>query len=332
MSGALLHVESARGDDERAQRMAEEIRRGLAVRPRSLPSKYFYDDRGSRLFEDITRLPEYYLTRTEEALLAAIAGEVIARVRPTELVELGSGAGRKIRLLLAAMARAGLLERCVMLDINQRFLSESTHALARDFPGLAVHGVVGDFLGDLDLLGPGGGRLAVFFASTIGNIHPREVPPFLARVAGHLAPGDAFLVGVDLVKDPARLEAAYNDAAGVTAEFNRNILRVMNERLGADFDPDAFEHVAFFDRERSWIEMRLRSLKLQRVRVPAARLDLAFEAGEEIRTEISCKYTRESFTALLPGTGLAMDRWYTDPENLFALALLGRRDDDGRPR
>ena len=333
MSGALFHVESARGDDERAQRMADEIRRGLAARPRSLPSKYFYDDRGSRLFEDITRLPEYYLTRTEEAVLAAIAGDVIARVRPTELVELGSGAGRKIRLLLGAMARAGLLERCVMLDINERFLSESTHALARDFPGLAVHGVVGDFLGDLEMLGDGGRRLAAFFASTVGNIHPREVPPFLSRVAGQLAPGDAFLVGVDLVKDVARLEAAYNDAAGVTAEFNRNILRVMNERLGADFDPDAFGHVAFFDRGSSWIEMRLRSLKLQRVRIPAARLDLAFEAGEEIRTEISCKYTRESFTALLPGTGLALDRWYTDPENLFALALLGRgRDDGGTPR
>ncbi|HXY69550.1 MAG TPA: L-histidine N(alpha)-methyltransferase [Gemmatimonadales bacterium] len=331
MSGALFRVETARGDDERAARMAEEIRRGLTARPRRLPSTYFYDDRGSRLFEDITRLPEYYLTRTEEALLAAIAGEVVARVRPVELVELGSGAGRKIRLLLAAMARAGLLERCVLMDINARFLKESTHALARDFPGLAVHGVVGDFLGDLDLLGPGGGRLAAFFASTIGNLHPDEVPPFLGRVAEHLAPDDAFLVGVDLVKDVARLEAAYNDAAGVTAEFNKNILRVLNERLGADFDPEAFAHVAFWDPARSWIEMRLRSLKLQRVRIPAAHLDLAFEAGEEIRTEISCKYTRESFAALLAGTGLVLDRWYTDPERLFALALLGRAG-EGRTR
>jgi len=333
MPGALYHVESARGDDERAQRMAEEIRRGLSARPRSLPSKYFYDDRGSRLFEAITRLPEYYLTRTEERLLAGVAGDIVARVRPVELVELGSGAGRKIRLLLAAMARASLLERCVLLDINERFLAAATEALARDFPGLAVKGVVDDFLDDLDLLGGagGGGRLAAFFASTIGNLHPDEVPAFLSRVAAHLAPGDAFLVGVDLVKDVARLEAAYNDAAGVTAEFNRNILRVMNERLGADFDPDAFEHVAFYDRRKAWIEMRLRSRKLQRVRIPAARLDLVFEAGEEIRTEISCKYTRETFGGLLPGTGLALDRWYTDPENLFALALLGR-ENDARPR
>ena len=335
MPGVRYQVEAARGDDEQTARMADEVRRGLLAHPRSLPSKYFYDDRGSRLFEDITRLPEYYLTRTEEALLASIADEVVARVRPAELVELGSGAGRKIRTLLGAMARAGRGERCVLLDINERFLADSTRALARDFPAFAVRGVVGDFLGDLSMLGPGGGagggagggggRLAVFFASTIGNLHPDEVPPFLARVAQHLASGDAFLVGVDLVKDVARLEAAYNDAAGVTAEFNRNILRVVNERLGADFDPKAFAHVAFFDRERSWIEMRLRSLKLQGVRIPAAHLDVAFEAGEEIRTEISCKYSWETFTALLPGTGLALESWYTDPDELFALALLGRR-------
>jgi len=324
MPGALYHIDTARGDDEQAARMVQEIREGLTARPRWLSSKYFYDDRGSRLFEDITTLPEYYLTRTEERLLAGIAGDVVGRVQPAELVELGSGAGRKVRLLLAEMGRARLLERCVLLDINARFLSESASALARDFPDLSVRGVVGDFLEDLDLLGPGGGRLAVFFASTIGNLHPGEVPPFLARMAEHLAPGDAFLVGLDLVKDVARLEAAYNDCAGVTAEFNRNILRVLNARLGADFDPEAFQHVAFYDRANAWIEMRLRSVRPQRVRVPAARLNLAFEAGEEIRTEISCKYTRASFEALLSGTGLALDRWYTDPENLFALALLSR--------
>jgi L-histidine N-alpha-methyltransferase len=324
MPGALFHIESARRDDERTARMAEEIREGLTCRPRRLPCKYLYDDRGSRLFEEITALPEYYQTRTEERLLGAIAGDVVGRVRPVELVELGSGAGRKIRLLLSAMARAGRLERCVLLDINARFLSDSTRALAADFPGLSVRGLVADFLDDLALLGPGGGRLAVFFASTIGNLDPAEVPPFLARMADHLAPGDAFLVGLDLVKDVARLEAAYNDAAGVTAEFNRNILRVLNARLGADFDPEAFEHVAFYDRANAWIEMRLRSARLQRVWIPAARLDLIFEAGEEIRTEISSKYTRASFEALLSGTGLALDRWYTDPEDLFALALLKR--------
>jgi L-histidine Nalpha-methyltransferase len=332
MSGIACRIEAARGDEEGAARMAAEIREGLTSRPRWLPSKYFYDDRGSALFEAITALPEYYQTRTEERLLATVADEVVARVRPAELVELGSGSGRKTRLLLAAMARAGRLERCVLLDINRRFVSQSARALAREFPGLAVRGVAGDFLDDLRLLGPGGERLAVFFAGTIGNLRPERVPALLARLAAQLAPGDGFLVGLDLVKDVARLEAAYNEAAGVTAAFNRNILRVLDTRLGADFDPDAFEHVAFYDREHAWIEMRLRASRALRVRVPAAGLDLAFEPGEEIRTEISCKYTRQSFTALLHGTGLAADRWYTDPERLLALALLRRLPDDGPSR
>jgi L-histidine N-alpha-methyltransferase len=332
MPGALYRIESARGEGEPA-RVAEEIRESLSSQPRWLPFKYFYDDRGSRLFEDITALPEYYQTRTEERLLATIAADVVDRVRPAELVELGSGAGRKIRLLLAAMARAGRLGSCVLLDINPHFLTGSARSLATDFPGLSVRGVVGDFLDDLALLGPGGGRLAVFFAGTIGNLHPAQVPAFLTRMAAQLAPRDGFLVGLDLVKDVSRLEAAYNDGAGVTAEFNRNILRAVNERLGADFDPEAFEHVAFYDAANAWIEMRLRALRPQRVRIPAACLDLAFEPGDEIRTEISCKYTRTSFEALLPQTGLELEHWYTDPENLFALALLRRRtSDDGSPR
>jgi L-histidine N-alpha-methyltransferase len=304
--------------------MAEEIREGLTARPRWLPSKYFYDDRGSRLFEDITALPEYYQTRTEERLLSAIAADVMEQVRPAELVDLGSGNGRKSRLLLAATARAGRPGRCVLLDINPHVVSESTRALAAEFPDLAVRGASDDFLDDLTVLGPGGRRLAVFLGGTIGNLHPAEVPAFLGRMAAQLAPRDGFLVGLDLVKDVGRLEAAYNDSAGVTAEFNRNILRVLNAWLGADFDPEAFGHVAFYDASNAWIEMRLRSSRLQRVRIPAARLDLAFEAGEEIRTEISCKYTRASFASLLTGTGLVLDRWYTDPDDLFALALLAR--------
>jgi len=325
MQGARYQIESAQEDDAQARHMAEEVRSGLTAQPRWLPSKYFYDERGSRLFEDITALPEYYQTRTEERLLASVAGDVVARVRPVELVELGSGAGRKTRLLLAAMANARRLERCLLLDISPHFLDEAARSLAEAFPLLSVRGVVGDFLDDLALLGPGGDRLAVFFAGTIGNVHPAEVPAFLSRMAEQLAPRDGFLVGIDLVKDVGRLEAAYNDAAGVTAEFNRNLLRVLNQRLGADFDPEAFEHVAFYDRANAWIEMRLRSTRLQRVRIPGACLELRFEPGEEIRTEISCKYTRASFEALLPGTGLGLDHWYADPENLFALALLGRR-------
>jgi L-histidine N-alpha-methyltransferase len=322
MPDGRYEIVSGRGERHRLARMVEEVRQGLTAHRPWLPSKYFYDDRGSQLFEDITRLREYYQTRTEEALLASIADELVARIGPEELVELGSGSGRKIRLLLGAMARMGRAARCVLLDVNERFLVDSARSLAGAYPGLAVRGIVGDFVDDLEALGPGGGRLAVFFAGTIGNLHPGEVPRFLESVAGHLAPGDGFLVGLDLVKDIARLEAAYNDCQGVTAEFNRNILRVLNRELGADFDPEAFAHVAFYDRTNAWIEMRLQASTPQRVRVPAARLDLSYEEGDEIRTEISCKFTRASFASLLVGTGLELDRWYTDPDQLFALVLL----------
>jgi L-histidine N-alpha-methyltransferase len=304
--------------------MATDVRRALTAERPWLPCKYFYDDRGSVLFERITLLPEYYQTRTEEALLARIANDVVARVAPAELVELGSGAGRKIALLLEAMRRGGRPARLVLFDINSLFVDAAARRIAARFPDTDVHGVIGDFTGDLAVLGPGGGRLAVFLAGTIGNIHPDDVPRFLARVARQLEPGDGLLVGLDLVKDVARLEAAYNDAAGVTAEFNRNVLRHINEVLGADFDVEAWEHVAFYDARHAWIEMRLRASADCLVHIPGARLDLAFRAGDEISTEISCKYTRDSFARLLPGTALALDRWYTDDEHLFALALLRR--------
>jgi len=329
VSGGLRQIEPARAGDDATSRMAAEVRAGLAAVPRRLPSKFFYDERGSRLYEAITRLPEYYQSRTEARVLASVADDVVARVRPAELVELGSGAGHKTRVMLEAMARAGGLERCALLDISARALSESVHALSRAFPDLAVRTIEGDFLRDLDVLGPGGGRLVVFLAGTLGNLHPADVPPFLSRLAERLEPGDGFLVGLQLVTERRRMEAAYNDAAGVTAAFNRNILRVVNDRLGADFVPDAFEHVAFWDEAHAWIEMRLRAVRAQRVRIPAARLDLTFAAGEAIRTEVSCKYTRATFDALLPGTGLGVDAWYEDPERVFALALLGRRASRG---
>jgi len=304
--------------------MADEVRRALTARPRWLPCKYFYDDRGSELFEQITRLPEYYQTRTEEALLGRIADDVIARAAPRELVELGSGAGRKIGLLLEAAARAGAPMRLVLFDINALFVDASARRIRARFPDVDIHGVTGDFLRDLPALGPGGGRLAVFLAGTIGNLHPDDVPRFLSRVARQLEPGDGLLVGLDLVKDRARLEAAYNDSAGVTAAFNRNILRHLNDALDADFDPDAWEHVAFFDARKAWIEMRLRATRDCRVRIPGADLALTFRAGEEISTEISCKYTRRSFARALTDTGLVLERWYTDDERLFGLALLRR--------
>ena len=194
--------------------------------------------------------------------------------------------------------------------------------LAERYDGLQTRLVVGDFQAPFDGLGPGGGRLICFLGSTIGNLHPHEVPPFLRRLRAHLSDGDALLLGMDLVKDTATLEAAYNDAAGVTARFNLNLLRVMNRRLGADFDVDAFEHVAFYDRERSWIEMRLRARHGTRAAIPGAGLDLTFARGDEVRTEISCKFTRESLEARLPESGLRIDMWLTDPQELFALAIL----------
>jgi L-histidine N-alpha-methyltransferase len=320
-TAAVPHPEATLADLQ----MAVEVSESLRGYPPSIPSKYFYDDRGAALFEEITRLPEYYQTRTETALLEDVADEVIALVRPEELVELGSGVGRKIRALLNPMARLGWGRRCVFLDINGGNVRDSMATLKSLYPALDVRGAVGDFMRDLHTLGRSPGRrLLLFLGGTIGNLHPRDVPPFLNQVAGVLAPGDAFLVGLDLVKDVARLEAAYNDDAGVTARFNLNILRVVNERLLGDFDLSAFEHVAFYDAARQWIEMRLRAVRPNRVRLAASGLKLGFERGDFIRTELSCKYSLPSFAALLPGTGLGLRSWYTDAEKLFALALLER--------
>jgi L-histidine N-alpha-methyltransferase len=304
-------------EDERA----EVCKNLLRTLPR-IDSKYFYDDRGSHLFEQITLLPEYYQTRTEEALLAVIADELVASTGARELVELGSGAGRKIRLLLDAMRRRDTLEGCLLLDINETFLRASTATLAEDYPEMEVRGVVGDFLHDLGAVGAGAGRrLFIFLAGTIGNLYPRQLHAFLHRVRSALQPDDALLVGLDLVKEPARLEAAYNDSAGVTAEFNLNALRVLNRRFGTDFEVDAFGHMAFYDVEHEWIEMRLRALRPTSVSLGGDR-SLRFAVGDEIRTEISRKFTRESFSAAIDEAGLGLSGWYNDPEGLFASALV----------
>ncbi len=291
-----------------------------------LPSKYFYDERGSRLFDEITRLDEYYPTRVEEALLERLADEIVTLARPRELVELGSGVGRKIRLLLDAQRRHGQLGRLVLFDISPEVLAASVAEVSAAYPELRARAERGDFTRSLAALGAGGGRLLLFLAGTLGNLHPRDVRGFLRRAAAQLAPGDHFLVGVDLIKDVARLEAAYNDARGVTAEFNRNILRVANALVGADFLPEHWRHVAFYDARRAWIEMRLRATRAQRVCVRACGFERVFEAGEEIRTEISCKYTRALLERRARRTGLRLARWWSDPEELFALALL-RRDE-----
>jgi L-histidine N-alpha-methyltransferase len=310
---------------EVSQDPAEEqaaVRRELERPLPHIDSKFFYDDLGSRLFENITRLPEYYQTRTEEALLEEIADEVIDLTEPVELVELGSGAGRKIRLLLDAGRRQHTLASCVLLDVNESFLASSAEHLATDYSGLSVRGVVGDFTRDLDAVGSGDRRLFLFFAGTIGNLHPQQLETFLRSVRSVLGPHDGFLVGFDLVKDRGRLEAAYNDSGGVTAEFNRNILRVLNRRFATDFEIDAFEHLAFYDPEKEWIEMRLRARRATTVSIDSEAEPLRFEAGDEIRTEISRKFTRTSVVDELRGTKLELDEWWTDSEGLFALALI----------
>jgi L-histidine Nalpha-methyltransferase len=287
-----------------------------------IPPIYFYDDRGSELFEQITELPVYYQARTEISILERFAAEIVAAARPRHIVELGSGAGRKIRILLDAWRAAGLGETCTMLDVNERFVEASLLRLRADYPAFAFRGEIGDFTRDLDRLGTGRERLTVFLGGTLGNLYPEERSRFFRGLAQRMAASDALLLGVDLVKDRARLEAAYDDPEGVTAAFNRNALRACNQRFGADFDVTSFTHRAFYDPEHAWIEMRLRAERAMRVSIPALALTLKLERGAEIRTEVSCKFTRNSLAAAAAVGGLSLSNWYTDPEDLFALAVL----------
>ena len=313
------------GADERAAALADDARAGLTATPKWLSPKWLYDERGSRLFDAITRLPEYYLTRREREILAARAPEIAVTARADTLVELGSGTSEKTRLLLDALADAGVLRRFVPFDVSESTLRDSAAAVAREYPGIEVEGVVGDFQRHLDAL-PAGvtSRLVAFLGSSIGNLGPRERERFVVALARVLGPGETLLVGFDLVKDRARLEAAYDDAAGVTAEFNRNVLNVLNRELDADFDVAAFEHVAFYDAENEWIEMRLRSVRSQQVSLRALGLEIRLEAGEDIRTEISAKFRRDRVEAELVAAGFELRRWWTDAAGDFALALARR--------
>ena len=302
----------------------EDVRRGLTSHPKSLPPKYFYDPKGAALFEHITRLPEYYLTRVEQGLIVSLAEELMELVRPQEVIELGPGSTANIRSLIDARSADNHIERYVAFDINERTVQVALKTLTKSHPFLETHGVVGDFDGDLVRLpAPIGRRLVVFFGSTIGNLDPHARHKFLVQIRGHLAPDDRLLLGLDLVKDVAILEAAYNDPGGVTAEFNRNILRVVNRAVHADFRPEAFQHNAFYNQQASRIEMHLAPASLQTIELKALGLSIRVPPNETIWTESSYKFTRESTLAMLQEAGLSFEHWYVDRDNLFALVLAG---------
>ena len=301
--------------------LADDVRRGLLAPRKVLPPKYFYDARGAQLFEAICNLPEYYLTRSEHALLAGVAGEVVAAVAPAHLVELGSGASRKTRRLLDALVRGHADPWYVPIDVSEAMLRESAAALRLAYPTLGVHGVVTDYEHALPPLPPAPRRLVAFLGSSIGNFVPPDDVRFLRTVAARLAPGDRLLLGVDLLKAVDILEAAYDDTAGVTAEFNRNVLRVINRELGANFTPERFEHVALFNAAAAQIEMHLRAREAQRVRIAALDAEVCFAAGETIHTESSRKFTRASVSAMLAAGGFRLERWLASGDAAFALAL-----------
>ncbi|MGH3492179.1 MAG: L-histidine N(alpha)-methyltransferase [Sciscionella sp.] len=308
-------------DDHIERALREDVRRGLTSHPKSLPPKWFYDATGSELFEKITGLTEYYPTRAERKILRTNAGEIAELTAAATLVELGSGSSEKTRLLLDALRDQQTLREFVPLDVSETALREAAAAIAAEYPAIAVHGVVGDFTEHLGELPGAPPRVVAFLGGTVGNFVPDERAALLGSVRGVLKSREWLLLGTDLVKDPATLVAAYDDDAGVTAEFNRNVLRVLNRELGADFDVDAFEHVALWDPAREWIEMRLRACRSMRVRLPAIDLEVEFVEGEELRTEISAKFRRQRVATELSSAGFDLHRWWTDSRGRFAVSL-----------
>ena len=317
----MLTLQSHLPADHLAAALRADVSRGLTAIPKELPPKWFYDERGSQLFEEITRLPEYYPTRAERAILLDRSAQIAALTGARTLVELGSGAAEKTRLLIDALRSAGTLRRYVPVDVSESALVESGRSLIADYPGLAVQPVLADFEHQLGVLPPGGRQLVAFLGGTIGNLQPAARAEFLAAVRAAAEPGDGLLLGADLVKSPAVLVPAYDDAAGVTAEFNRNVLHVINRELTADFDIPAFTHLAVWDAEHEWIEMRLRSERDQRVRIADLDLEIRFAAGEEMRTEVSAKFRRDGLTAELTAAGFDVRHWWTDSGGRFAVTL-----------
>ncbi|HSP36587.1 MAG TPA: L-histidine N(alpha)-methyltransferase [Frankiaceae bacterium] len=304
------------------EELARDVAAGLTRSPKELPPKWLYDARGSELFEDITRLPEYYPTRAEQEILQRRADEIARATRADMLVELGAGSCEKARVLLDALSRGGSCEAYVAADVSESALQASMATLTAEYPQLAVEGVVADFETHLDRLPAGRRRLVAFLGGTIGNLVPAQRHRFLAGVAAILGPDDTFLLGTDLVKDPERLVRAYDDAAGVTAAFDLNVLAVVNRELKADFDLTAFRHRSVWDPENEWIEMRLESLRDQTVRIEALDLAVRFVQGEQMRTEISAKFRRSRLEAEAGAVGLRVRDWWTDEAGDYALSLL----------
>jgi L-histidine N-alpha-methyltransferase len=301
--------------------MADDVREGLSCPFKELPPKYFYDERGSELFERIMELPEYYPTRAERAILDRRAGDIVEAANPSTLIELGSGSAAKTRCLLDAVQDAGTLETYVPVDISEEITRRTAEQLVSEYAGLRVHGVICDYETHLERIPREEGAVIAFLGGTIGNFRPAPRRSFLARIATLMYPGDRFLLGTDLVKDRALLEAAYDDSQGVTAEFNKNVLNVLNREFDADFDPGRFEHVAFFDEDNSWIDIRLRSMEEQFIDLRELDMRCHFARNEEMRTEISTKFTPERLEEIYGDAGLEMTDIWMDPEGLYALSL-----------
>ena len=321
----MTQVDRHLAPDAMRAALEADVRAGLTATPKWLPSKWFYDARGSVLFDEITRLAEYYPTRRERAILVAHAADIARHSGADTLIELGSGTSEKTRLLLDALRDAGTLRRFVPFDVDESVLTMASKQVEDEYPGVEVHAVVGDFEHHLPLLPTGGRRLIAFLGGTVGNLFPSQRADFLTTLATTMAPGDVLLLGTDLVKDPTRLQAAYDDAAGVTADFNANVLRVVNRELDADIDVDAFAHVAVWDAAHEWIEMRLRSLRAQTVTIGALGLSVDFAEGEQLRTEISAKFREQRVRDEVAAAGLDLQHWWTDPDGDFGLSLSMRR-------
>ena len=319
----IIDVHAGTDDLDKALRV--DVLRGLTSEPKSLPPKWFYDEVGSELFDRITRLEEYYQTEAEREILLANAAELVEVTDVETIIELGSGTSDKTAAILDAATARGRLRRFVPFDVSEQFLRDAADRLAVRYPGIQIHGVVGDFDHHLDYLPSGDRQMTMILGGTIGNYGPAERVGLLADLAGRSSAGDHLLIGLDLVKDPNRLELAYDDPHGVTEAFNKNVLAVINRELGADFDLDRFQHIARFDPDEEWIEISLRSTSDQIVTVDALDLQVPFRAGELMRTEISAKFRPEGWEAELDAAGFSSVRWWTDAGGRFAVSVARLR-------